>query len=142
MITIDWAPLNWLFARMAAVVHHGGAGTTAESFRAGAPTIVVPFFYDQFLWGRRVFEIGAGPRPLDRKTLDARTLAQAIETATTDATMRQRATEVGARIRAEDGLARAVATFQRHLGLPPVARLPAGAGGERTAAPESMLQVR
>jgi sterol 3beta-glucosyltransferase len=115
MITIDWVPLTWLFARMAAVVHHGGAGTTAESIRAGVPTVVVPFFYDQFFWGRRVFEIGAGPRPILRKHLAAKTLANAIQIATTDLEMRRRAAAVGARIRIEDGVGRAVATFERHL---------------------------
>jgi sterol 3beta-glucosyltransferase len=115
MVTVDWAPLNWLFSRMSAVVHHGGAGTTAEGLRAGAPTVVVPFFYDQFLWARRVFELGAGPRPIPRKRLDAESLAQAIPLATSDPEMRPRAAAVGAKIRAEDGVARAVAAFERHM---------------------------
>lgn len=115
MITVEWAPLNWLFPRMAAVVHHGGAGTTAEGLRAGVPTVVVPFFYDQFFWARRVFELGAGPRPINRKRLDGDTLARAIRQATSDPEMRRRVAALGARIRTEDGVARAVAAFQRHV---------------------------
>jgi UDP:flavonoid glycosyltransferase YjiC (YdhE family) len=118
MFTIDWVPLNWLFPRMAAVVHHGGAGTTAEGLRAGVPSVVVPFFYDQFFWAKRVFELGAGPKPIQRARLDADTLAEAIRVAVTDPDMRRRAGEVAAQIRAEDGVARAVAAFDRHMRAP------------------------
>ena len=118
MCIVEWAPLDWLFSRMSAVVHHGGAGTTADGLLAGVPTIVVPFFFDQFFWGRRVFELGAGPRPIPRKHLDAETLAQAIRVATSDPDMRRRAKAVGEQIRAEDGIARAVAAFDRHLCQP------------------------
>jgi UDP:flavonoid glycosyltransferase YjiC (YdhE family) len=115
LICVEWAPLPWLFARMAAVVHHGGAGTTADGLRAGAPTVVVPFFYDQFFWARRVHALGAGPRPIPRKELNATRLAEAIRTAVTDPDMRRRAQAVGRRIQAEDGVARAVAAFEHHF---------------------------
>jgi sterol 3beta-glucosyltransferase len=136
MITLDWVPLNRLFPRMAAVVHHGGAGTTADGLRAGVPTVVVPFFFDQFFWARRVFELGAGPRPIPRKRLDAETLANAIRSAVTDPNMRRRAAAVGERILAENGVARAVAVFERHMGIrrewkqldsPAIGRSPTGA---------------
>ena len=112
---MEWVPFDWLFPRVAAVVHHGGAGTTAASLRAGLPTIVVPFFLDQFYWGRRVFELGVGPRPIPRKRLEAETLAAALRLATGDAGMRERAAALSRRIRAEDGVARAVASFERHM---------------------------
>jgi UDP:flavonoid glycosyltransferase YjiC (YdhE family) len=112
---VEWVPFDWLFPRVAAVVHHGGAGTTAASLRAGLPTIVVPFFLDQFYWGRRVFELGVGPRPIPRKRLEAQTLAAALRLATGDAGMRERAAALGRRIRAEDGVGRAVASFERHM---------------------------
>ena len=52
VFVLDSAPHSWLFPRMAAVVHHGGAGTTAEGLRAGVPTVIVPFAFDQPFWGR------------------------------------------------------------------------------------------
>jgi sterol 3beta-glucosyltransferase len=82
------------------------------------PSVVVPFFYDQFFWAKRVFELGAGPKPIQRARLDADTLAQAIRVAVTDPDMRRRAGEVAAQIRAEDGVARAVAAFDRHMRAP------------------------
>ena len=60
VFVVDAAPHNWLFPRMAAVVHHGGAGTTAEGLRAGVPAVIVPFVLDQPFWGARVKAIGSG----------------------------------------------------------------------------------
>ena len=105
---LDAAPFTWLFPRMAAVVHHGGAGTTSTGLRAGVPSIIVPFFADQPFWGRRVADLGVGPAPIPRKQLTADRLAQAIRTAVTDGAMQRRAAELGAKIRSEDGIARAV----------------------------------
>jgi UDP:flavonoid glycosyltransferase YjiC (YdhE family) len=115
IFAIDWVPFDWLLPRVSAAVHHGGAGTTAASLRAGVPTIIVPFFLDQFYWAKRVFELGAGPRPILRKSLKADALAAALRVATSDPGMRDRASALGQRIRAEDGVARAVATFNRHM---------------------------
>ena len=47
----EWIPHSWLFPRMAAVVHHGGVGTTAAGLAAGVPSIITPFFADQPFWG-------------------------------------------------------------------------------------------
>src|SRR5690606_20447509 len=66
---IESAPHDWLFPRVAAVVHHGGAGTTAAGLRVGKPTVVCPFFGDQPFWGRRIFELGVGPEPIPQKKL-------------------------------------------------------------------------
>jgi sterol 3beta-glucosyltransferase len=108
-IAIDPIPFSWLFPRCAAVVHHGGAGTTAAGLRAGVPSVVIPFFADQPFWGRRVAELGVGPAPIPRKKLTAERLARAIETAMGDRDMRRRAADLGAKIRTEDGIGRAVA---------------------------------
>ena len=113
VFTLDSIPFSWLFPRVAAVVHHGGAGTTAAGLRAGVPSIIVPFFADQPFWGQRVMDLGVGPAPIPRKKLTAERLAQAIQTAVTDQTLRERAADLGAKIRAEDGIARAVAVVQQ-----------------------------
>ncbi|GAB4200101.1 MAG: glycosyltransferase [Roseiflexaceae bacterium] len=104
---IDGAPHDWLFPRTAAVVHHGGAGTTAAGLRAGVPSVVVPFFADQPFWAERVAALGVGPAPLPRAHLSAESLARAIEQATTPA-VRRRAAAVGNIIAAEQGVERAV----------------------------------
>lgn len=110
---IKSVPHGWLFPRVGAVVHHGGAGTTAAGLRAGVPTIVIPFFGDQGFWGQRVADLGVGTAPIPRKQLTAERLAQAIQTAVGDRTMQQQAANLGEKIRSEDGVANAVAIIQR-----------------------------
>ncbi len=105
---VENVPHDWLFPKMAAVVHHGGAGTTHAGLRAGAPTVVVPFFTDQPFWGARVAELGVGPRPIPRRELSSDRLATALCRVTRDPVMRARASAIGSRIRAEDGVANAV----------------------------------
>jgi sterol 3beta-glucosyltransferase len=114
IFALDAAPHDWLFPRMAAVVHHGGAGTTGEGLRAGKPTIICPFFGDQPFWGKRVAALGVGPEPIPQKQLTAERLAQAIRAAT-DAGMRARAEVLGAKIKAENGVQRAVEIITRQL---------------------------
>jgi len=109
---VDSIPFSWLFPRVAAVVHHGGAGTTSAGLRAGVPSIVVPFFGDQPFWGQRVAALGVGPAPIPRKKLTVKRLAEAIQKTLTDQSMGQRAANLGAKIRAEDGIARAVSVVQ------------------------------
>ncbi len=104
-------PHAWLFPQMAAVVHHGGAGTTGAGLAAGVPSIVTPFFGDQPFWGRRVHALGVGPAPIPRRRLTAEKLATAIEQAVSDGAMRQRAASLGERIRAERGVENAVAVI-------------------------------
>lgn len=106
-------PHSWLFPRMTAVVHHGGAGTTAAGLRAGVPSIIVPFFGDQPFWGQRVADLGVGPQPIPKKSLTAEKLAGAINQAVTDSQMRQRAADLGEKIRAEDGVMQATALFEK-----------------------------
>ncbi|MBD2625052.1 glycosyltransferase [Trichormus variabilis] len=109
---VDSVPHTWLFPRVAAVVHHGGAGTTAAGLRAGVPTIIIPFFGDQNFWGQRVAELGVGTKPIPRKQLTAERLTQAIQQTVTDQMMRQRAANLGVKIRAEDAIANTVAVIQ------------------------------
>jgi sterol 3beta-glucosyltransferase len=112
---LESAPHDWLFPQVAAVVHHGGAGTTAAGLRAGVPSIICPFIADQPFWGRMVAERGAGPPPIAQMRLTAARLAEAIDAALHDPAMRAAAAGLGAQIRAEDGVARAVEILQSIL---------------------------
>ncbi len=111
VLMVESIPHSWLFPRMAAVVHHGGAGTTAAGLRAGVPSIVIPFFGDQLFWGQRVAKLGVGTAPIPRKQLTVELLAQAIDRAVTDPVMIRQAANLGAKIQAEDGIAHAVAVI-------------------------------
>ncbi|WDP93356.1 MAG: glycosyltransferase family 1 protein [Desulfobacter sp.] len=112
---IEDAPHDWLFPRMAAVVHHGGAGTTAAGLRAGRPAVIVPFFGDQPFWGRRVHRLGAGPGPIPLKKLTAGRLAAAIGQAVSDPGMGKRARDIGRKIGREEGIANAVALIEKMM---------------------------
>jgi sterol 3beta-glucosyltransferase len=113
--SLDHAPHDWLFPRMAAVVHHGGIGTTTAGLRAGVPNVVVPFNYDQPFWGATVARLGAGPAPVPRQKLSAERLAQAIRASLENPRMRQRAEEISRQMRAEDGVAHAVGIIQKTM---------------------------
>ncbi|MCB9458312.1 MAG: glycosyltransferase family 1 protein [Anaerolineaceae bacterium] len=112
---LKYAPHSWLFPQMAAVVHHGGAGTTASGLRAGVPTVIVPHNGDQPYWGRHVQELGVGTAPIPRKKLTADRLAAAIIEATSDQMMREKASQLGQLISAEDGLSKTAQVTQAFL---------------------------
>jgi sterol 3beta-glucosyltransferase len=103
------APHDWLFPQMAAVVHHGGAGTTGAGLRAGVPTVICPFFGDQPFWGRRVAALGVGPSPIPQRCLTVAALSRAVGAAVSDPAMRARAAALGTAIQSEDGVGNAVA---------------------------------
>ncbi|MBI5303166.1 MAG: glycosyltransferase family 1 protein [Chloroflexi bacterium] len=103
------APHAWLFPRMSALAHHGGAGTTAAGLRAGLPAIVIPLAVDQFFWAQRIADLGVGARSIAYDALTADALADALTRVTRDAEMKSRAREIAHAIEQEDGVARAVA---------------------------------
>lgn len=106
---IENIPHDWLFPRMAAVVHHGGAGTTGTGLRAGVPNLITPFApNDQVAWAERVERLGVGVHLPGINRLTAEQLAAAMQRTVTDATLHARATALGEKIRAEEGLARAI----------------------------------
>lgn len=108
---IDSIPHSWLFPRVAAVIHHGGASTTAAGLKAGVPSVVIPFFGDQPFWGQRIADLGVGSKPIPRKRLTAERLASAIHEVMTDKNIRQRAEKLGKQIEAENGIESAVKIF-------------------------------
>ncbi|CAF2655037.1 unnamed protein product [Rotaria sp. Silwood2] len=109
-------PHDWLFQYVSAVCHHGGAGTTAAGLRAGKPTIIVPFFGDQFFWGRVIEKSGAGPRPLPGKSITVDRLVEAFHFVH-QPTARAAAERIRDAILKEDGCAAAVHAFHSNLPL-------------------------
>ncbi|KAI4916044.1 hypothetical protein J4E90_004490 [Alternaria incomplexa] len=107
-------PHDWLFKRVSAVVHHGGAGTTAAGIATGKPTVVVPFFGDQAFWGAMVSRAGAGPDPIPYKELTAEKLAGAINEALKPETL-DRAHELCDKIKQENGTQKGAQSFHQML---------------------------
>ena len=97
-----------LFPRVAAVVHHGGAGTTTIAARAGVPQLIVPHLLDQYYWAERVRALGLGPPPLPRRRLDAASLAAALATMRGNDVLQERAQQIAGRLRDRADLAAAV----------------------------------
>jgi UDP:flavonoid glycosyltransferase YjiC (YdhE family) len=107
-------PHDWLFKHVAAVVHHGGAGTTAAGIAAGRPTVVVPFFGDQAFWGAMTARAGAGPEPCAYKDLTAEKLADSINQALRPETL-ERAKELSLKICQEEGSQNGAQSFHQML---------------------------
>jgi sterol 3beta-glucosyltransferase len=108
VFAINEVPFDQLFPKMAAVVHHGGAGTIAAAVAAGRPQVVCPFVADQPFWGQRVHDLGVAPAPIDQRHLDADRLATAIDRAVADTRLASAATRLGRLVLAEDGVHEAV----------------------------------
>jgi sterol 3beta-glucosyltransferase len=115
LFVLDKTSHTWLFPQMAALVHHGGAGTTAAGLQAGRPTLIVPHMGDQPYWGRRVSELGVGPKPVKRHDLTVDRLTENIEMMLTDQTMQSKAQHLGGQIRGEDGVKNAVDWIQTFI---------------------------
>ncbi|KDQ13964.1 glycosyltransferase family 1 protein [Botryobasidium botryosum FD-172 SS1] len=110
--SVDKIPHDWLFPQIDAALHHGGAGTTGASLRAGIPTLIKPWFGDQHFWSMRVQKLGAGLRVA---SLSASDLADALKKATSDRLMKEKAAAVGEKIRSEDGVTRAIESIFLYL---------------------------
>jgi sterol 3beta-glucosyltransferase len=113
---LESAPHTWLFPKMKAVVHHGGAGTTASGLCAGVPNIVIPHGNDQFGWGLRIFELGVGAKPIPRKKLTPDNLANAIQFINFE-TIQENAKALGLKIKSENGTEKAVEIIINSLGF-------------------------
>lgn len=115
---LENTPHDWLFPRVAAVVHHGGAGTTAIGLKCGIPTMIVPFFGDQPFWGAMVSKARAGAhKTIPYKALSVDALADGIQQCLT-AEAKSNAQEIARSIAEEgDGAQNCVESFHRHLPL-------------------------
>ncbi len=112
---IDWVPHNWLFPQMAAIVHHGGASTMANALRAGVPSIVIPFSWDQPFWGKRIFSMGIGPEPIPRGKLTAEKLSGAIAACLHDRRVSEKTALLGRLIQNQNGVVEAVRIITGYL---------------------------
>ncbi|XP_072074755.1 sterol 3-beta-glucosyltransferase UGT80A2 isoform X2 [Arachis hypogaea] len=111
---LDNIPHDWLFLRCKAVVHHGGAGTTAAGLKAACPTTIVPFFGDQPFWGDRVHARGVGPPPIPVDEFTLPKLVDAIKFML-DPKVKDRAVELAKAMENEDGVTGAVKAFFKQL---------------------------
>ncbi|KAL6210901.1 hypothetical protein ACLB2K_016131 [Fragaria x ananassa] len=111
---LDNCPHDWLFLHCKAVVHHGGAGTTAAGLKAACPTTIVPFFGDQPFWGERVHARGVGPAPIAVDEFSLPKLVAAINYML-DPKVKERAIELAKDMENEDGVTGAVMAFFKHL---------------------------
>ena len=118
ILKINDAPHEWLFPRVSAVIHHGGAGTTGAALRAGKPMTICPFIADQPFWGECIHGLGVGPKPIPQKKLSVDRLTGALYEMSHNAAMRRRAENLGRLIRDEKGIGNTVGAiekiFQRH----------------------------
>ena len=116
---IDKAPHDWLFERVAGIVHHGGSGTTGAALRSGKPSLIIPHMSDQPYWAKRVYELGVGAKPIPRARLTADNLAAGIKTLLIDGDMQRTAAELSTKIRAENGVENAVRIITGWIEKPP-----------------------
>jgi vancomycin aglycone glucosyltransferase len=106
-------PHGRVLPRVAAAIHHGGAGTTTAVARAGVPQVILPHILDQFFWARRVAELGIGPPAIPVDLVTADVLAERVEAAVADPSIRSRAAALAPGIRARNGAADAVPHLER-----------------------------
>eukprot|EP00804_Cyclotella_cryptica_P011820 CCRYP_015334-RA/>CCRYP_015334-RA protein AED:0.02 eAED:0.02 QI:107/1/1/1/1/1/3/721/703 len=105
---------DWLLPQCCAVIHHGGAGTTAAGLRYGLPTLVCPFFGDQFMWGEMVSRAGVGPKPCPINLLTTELLVQKLRELTSP-TIKEAAVNLSERMKSEDGVMTALEHFWHAL---------------------------
>ena len=107
-------PHDWLLPKCCAVIHHGGAGTTAAGLRFGKPTFICPFFADQFMWGFFVERAGVGPKAVPVTKLDANILAEKLKALASHKTQ-EAASKLAAAMELEDGIQGGLEHWEEHL---------------------------
>jgi len=123
-LAVGGLPHDKLFPRLAAVIHHGGAGTTQTAARAGVPQILVPHGADQFYWASRIRKLGLGPRAVAKTRLSRDRLGAALTEVARDPGYRDRAAALGQRMRLVDGVGNTIRYLERRHGI----RLPRATG--------------
>lgn len=118
VLVLRSAPHDQMFPRVAAVIHHGGAGTTGAAVSAGVPSVVVPWGADQPLWAARLRALGVAGDPVPRARLDAAVLTTALRRVLTDTSLRMRATRLAEAVRTDRGVQSAAALIEAAGGGP------------------------
>jgi sterol 3beta-glucosyltransferase len=108
-------PHSWLLPRCAAIVHHGGFGTTSAGLRAGIPALVIPHIADQFFWANIIYDLGAGPKPVPRRKLSKATLVAALNELVHNNDFQLAASSSGEKIRYETGVDNAVRMIEEEF---------------------------
>ncbi|GAL17688.1 UDP-glucose:sterol glucosyltransferase [Vibrio maritimus] len=108
ILNVDSVAHSWLFPQVTAVVHHGGAGTTAAGLMAGKPTLICPFFADQPFWGAEVARKELGPTPIKQSALTADKLACALRQLVEDERFKENAQLLSIALRSENGADNAI----------------------------------
>jgi sterol 3beta-glucosyltransferase len=111
----DAVPHGWLFPQVVAVIHHGGAGTTAAACRAGVPSIILPFFFDQTFWGYAVHQRALAPAPIASTRVSEESLSEALQTALTSTTLREHLRTLSVGLQGEDGAGTAADVIERAM---------------------------
>ncbi|MEW5819249.1 MAG: glycosyltransferase [Cyanobacteriota bacterium] len=111
----DYVPHDWLMQHVSAVVHHGGAGTTAAGLRYGKPTLICPFMVDQTFWGNVVCKQGLGPEPISQEKITSEKFANALKVLISDNTLKLNAQKTGEKIRNENGTQVAVELINKFI---------------------------
>ncbi|GHU74493.1 glycosyl transferase family 1 [Clostridia bacterium] len=117
LFLVDFVPHSWLFRHVRAVVHHGGAGTTAAGLHAGLPTLVIPFGGDQPFWGEQIYRHGLGPKPIPREKLEEERLTRALCQLVHNPIYTENAQYIAKHLHLEDGAAEASSIIERECAL-------------------------
>lgn len=112
---LEKAPHDWLFPRVAGAIHHGGAGTTAATLRAGIPSIVVPFFGDQPIWGKLLEQLGVSPATHPQDELDSNELAMNLRAIAENGAYQLQAQKLQAQIKTENGAEKAAQIIESYV---------------------------
>jgi sterol 3beta-glucosyltransferase len=115
VFVIDWVPFDWLFLKVAAVVHHGGLGTIHAAMKAGIPSIIIPYEEDNLFWAQRVAKLNLGSFPILKQKLSANKLAEAIDSVVNNKTIHQNTAYMSNQIQREKGVERATEVFTQSL---------------------------
>jgi UDP:flavonoid glycosyltransferase YjiC (YdhE family) len=108
VLTLDSVPHSLIFPKVAAAIHHGGAGTTTAAARAGVPQVLLPHILDQYYWAHRVEILGLGPPALSVERVTVRVLAGRISRAVNDPKIREEVGRLAPAVAARNGVTAAV----------------------------------